>query len=127
VSGGVEPFGLDVAVLTHLRGYPDELRRFSTVLKQAHPPGRTAVEFILSRPVSADAFVVSLCRLVRSGEDVVTVVEAADVLGVPPVRVLDLAAKPGFPRPLAGADRYQVWRRADIAAFRRRGGAPDAG
>ncbi len=108
---------LDLAVLAHLRGYPEELKRFSNLIKQAHPHGRTAVEFFLSRPV-ADSFVAALSRLVRAGEDIVTVVEAADLLRVPPARVLELAAAPGFPRPLSGEGRHQVWRRADVAALR---------
>jgi hypothetical protein len=118
VAGSAASPDLDYAVLTHLRGYPEDLRRFSNLMKQSHPHGRTAVEFFLAREVAADSFVAALCRLVQSGEDIVTVVEAADLLGTPPARVLDLARSPGFPRPLSGEDRHQVWRRADIAAFR---------
>src|SRR5438132_11116393 len=88
---------LDFAVLAHLRGYPEELRRFSNLIKQAHPHGRTAVDFFLSRPVAGDSFVAALCRLVQAGEDIVTVVEAADLLDMTPGRVLELAGTPGFP------------------------------
>jgi len=109
---------LDLAILAHLRGYPEELRRFSNLMKQAHPRGRTAAEFFLSRQVAEDSFVAALSRLVRAGEDIVTVVEAADLLRIPPARVLELAAAPGFPRPLSGEGRHQVWRRADVAALR---------
>ncbi len=116
---------LDFAILAHLGGYPEDLRRFSNLMKQAHPRGRTAAEFFLEREVAGDSFVAVLCRWVRAGEDIVTVVEAADLLGVPPARVLELAAAPGFPRPLSGEGRYQVWRRADVTATRR-GEAPQA-
>lgn len=118
---------LDLAVLAHLRGYPEELRRFSNLLKQAHPHGRTAVEFFLSREVAEDSFLAALCRLVQAGEDIVTVVEGADLLGVPPARVLELAQLSGFPRPLWGEGRHQVWRRGDVAAFAAGGGAPAPG
>jgi len=109
------PPNLDLAVLAHLRGYPEELRRFSNLLKQVHPHGRSAVEYFLSREVAADSFLAALCRLVQAGEDLVTVVEAADLLGTRPARVMELAESPSFPRPLWGEGRQRVWRRADIA------------
>jgi hypothetical protein len=115
---------LDLSVLRHLRGYPEELRRFSNLMKQAHSNGRTAAEYFLSRPVAGDSFVAALCRLVKAGEDIVTVVEAAEMLGVAPSRLLELSAAPGIPRPLWGEGRHQVWRRADIAAAQRAGGDP---
>jgi hypothetical protein len=68
---------LDLTILAHLRGYPEELRRFSNLMKQAHSNGRTAAEFFLSRPVAEDSFVVEVCRLVQAGEEIVTVVETA--------------------------------------------------
>lgn len=46
-----------------------------------------------------------------------TVVEAAELLQVAPSRALELAAAPGFPPPLWGVGRHQVWRRRDIAAY----------
>jgi len=110
---------LDLAVLAHLRGYPEELRRFSNLMKQAHSNGRTAADFFLSRPVAEDSLVAALCRLVKAGEDIVTVVEAAELLGISPARVLELAAPPGFPPPVWGEGRCQVWRRADIMATQR--------
>jgi len=109
---------LDLVVLGHLRGYPDELRRFSNLMKQAHPHRGVASEFFLSREVSGDSFVAALARLAQAGEDVVTVVEAAELLDRPPAQVLHLAGLPGFPRPLFGEERHQIWRRADITAWR---------
>jgi hypothetical protein len=116
----VVPENLDAMVLAHLRGYPDELRRFSNLTKQAHLDGRAAVEFFLSRPTDAHSFLATLCRLVRDGEDIVTVVEAAEILGVPPGTLLDPDRAGTLPAPLAGEGRYRIWRRADIAAARAR-------
>jgi len=116
----VVPENLDAMVLAHLRGYPDDLRRFSNLTKQAHLDGRAAVEFFLSRPTDAHSFLATLCRLVRDGEDVVTVVEAAEILGVPPAALLDPDHAGVLPVALAGEGRYRIWRRADIAAARTR-------
>ncbi len=109
---------LDLAVLAHLRGYPDELRRFSNLIKQANPHGRTAAEFFLSRPVAENSFVAALIRFVQAGEDVVTVVEAAELLGVPPSTLLDPAHRDDLPAPLFGEGRHRLWRRADVLARR---------
>jgi hypothetical protein len=100
-------------VLSHLRGYPDERRRFSNLIKQAHPRGKSAVEFYLSRDVAGDSFLAASCRLVQAGEDFVTVVEAAPLLGVPLPQMLNAAARPGLPPALFCTGRHQVWRRAD--------------
>ena len=110
---------LDLAILVHLRGYPEDLCRFSNLMKQAHSNGRTAADFFLSRPVAEDSFVAGACRLVKAGEDVVTVVEAAEMLRIPPSRILELAAAPGFPPPVWGVGRHRVWRRADIPVTQR--------
>ncbi|HEX4836579.1 MAG TPA: hypothetical protein VFW01_09610 [bacterium] len=108
---------LDLAVLSHLRGYPEELRRFSNLMKQAHQ-GRAAAEFFLTRPVAEDSFVAALVRLIQSGEDIVTVVEAAELLGCSPSALLDPARLSDLPPSLAGEGRHRIWRRADIMARR---------
>jgi hypothetical protein len=120
LAGSPDP--RDAVVLRHLRGFPDELRRFSNVLKQAH--GKSAVSLFLSRPAPADSFLVELCRAARDGEDVVTVIEAAELLGRPPSALASEAAPPDLPPPLWGTGRHRLWRRADIR--RHRGGADGA-
>ena len=111
---------LDAVVLGHLRGYPDELRRFANLTKQAHASGGSAVQFFLSRPSAGPSFLEAVCRLARDGVDFVTVVEAADVLGVPPSSLLDPGRTANLPAPIFGVGRYRLWRRADIAALRAR-------
>jgi len=115
LSGGTVSRDIDLVVLAHLRGYPAELRRFSNLVKQAHPQGRTAAEFFLSRPVAEGSFVAALCRLVQAGEEIVTVVEAAELLGVPPSTLLDPDAVK-LPPPIFGEGQHRVWRRADVVA-----------
>ena len=44
-------FGVDVKVLEHLRGYPEELRRYSNLMKQSHPRGPSSTA--RSRPTFA--------------------------------------------------------------------------
>jgi hypothetical protein len=81
------------------------------------------VQFFLSRPAAEPSFLATVCRLVRDGDDFVTVVEAAEILGVPPASLLDPAASADLPAPIFGAGRYRLWQRADITAARtRRGG-----
>lgn len=109
---------LDFRVLEHLRGYPDELRRFSNLIKQAHPRGMSAVEFILGRPSASDDFVAAVCRFVRDGEEVMSAVEAAERAGIPPRAFLEgIATAPDFPLPLFRKDHRAVWRRADVEAY----------
>jgi hypothetical protein len=105
---------LDLAVLSHLRGYPEELRRFSNLMKQAHPQGRSAAEFFLTRPVAAGSFIAALIGLLQAGEDIVTVVEAAELLGDSPAALLTPPRLSQLPAPLAGEGRYRIWRRAAI-------------
>jgi hypothetical protein len=109
------PGGLDALVLHHLRGFPDELQRFANLVKQTH--GRSAVEFFLSRPAPADSFLAALCRAVRDGEDVVTVVEAAALLDRPPAALLTPESESALPPPLWGTGRHRLWRRADMVRY----------
>lgn len=116
---------VDYRVLAHLRGYPAHLRRYTTVMKQAHPRGRSAAEFLLTRAGAGDGFLEAVCRLVTEGVDVVTAVEAAEMAGLPPAAAGGLADRPGFPAPLYGRGREALWRRADVDRYLRRpGGTP---
>jgi len=112
-----QAFPLDFKVLEHLRGYPEELRRYSNLLKQTHPRGQSAVEFLLKRPASGD-FVEAVCRLVQDGVEIISAVEAAALAGVPPRAFLDeVASRPDFPAPLFRRDHRALWRRADVDAY----------
>ena len=115
MSDPTAPNGLDVTVLHHLRGFPEELQRFGNVVKQAH--GRSAVEFFLSRPAPADSFLAALCRAARDGQDVVTVVEAAEILGRSPAALLTPESEASLPPPWWGTGRHRLWRRAEIARY----------
>ncbi|MDQ7844721.1 MAG: hypothetical protein QN149_10905 [Armatimonadota bacterium] len=110
-------FPLDIKVLAHLRGYPEELRRYSNLIKQGHPRGISAVEFLLRRPPSGD-FVEAIARAVQGGEEVVTAVEAAEMAGISPKALLEeLAARPDFPAPLYRKEHRALWRRAEVQAY----------
>ncbi|HKX17631.1 MAG TPA: hypothetical protein VJT33_06420 [bacterium] len=119
VSG---PTGRDAIVLHHLRGFPEELQRFANVIKQSH--GRSAVEFFLSRPAPADSFLAALCRAARDGEDVVTVIEAAELLGRPPAALLTPESEASLPPPYWGTDRHRLWRRTEITRYAAGGTTP---
>lgn len=112
-----QAFPQDFRVLEHLRGYPEELRRYSNLLKQTHPRGQSAVEFLLKRPPTGD-FVEAVCRLVQDGVEILSAVEAADLAGISPRVFLDeVASRPDFPAPLFRQDHRALWRRADIDAY----------
>jgi len=115
VSETPSPENLDLIVLRHLRGFPDELHRFSNAVKQAH--GRSAVDLFLSRPAPPDSFLAALCRAVRDGQDVVTAVEAADLLGRPAAELLTPEAEATLPAPVWGTGRHRLWRRTDIVRY----------
>lgn len=111
-------FPVDFKVLEHLRGYPDDLRRYSNLLKQVHPRGVSAVAFLLKRPPAPDDFVETVCRLVQNGEEIMNVVEAADAAHMPPQMFLDeVASRPDFPEPLFRSGRKIVWRKADVERY----------
>jgi hypothetical protein len=110
---------LDFQVLARLRGYPEDLRRYTTLMKQAHPRGLSAAEFLLSRAGAREGFLEAVCRLVADGIDVVTAVEAAEMVGLPLAAAGDLAARPGFPSPLYGRGPRALWRRADVERYTR--------
>lgn len=111
-------FAIDFKVLEHLRGYPDDLKRYSNLIKQVHPRGMSAVEFLLKRPAATDDFVAQVSRLVRDGEEIMSVVEAAEAASLEPKAFLDsVASDPEFPQPLFRKDHKAVWRRADVEAY----------
>ena len=106
-----EPFALDFAVLEHLRGYPEELHRYANLMKQTHPRGMSAVEFLLGRAGAQDGFLETICRMIKGGE-------AAELAGVPPRAFLeDVAARPGFPAPVFRREHRAVWRKQDIEQY----------
>src|SRR3989304_72674 len=101
----------DTLVLQHLRGYPEELRHYSNLIKQAHPRGMSALDFVLRRPAASDSFIAAICRLVAAGEAVLSAVEAAERFGGPPPTFLEtITARPDFPPPLFPPDDKRVWR-----------------
>ena len=111
-------FPLDLKVLPHLRGYPEELVRYSNLIKQANPRGMSAVEFLLKRPSSLDGFLETLCRLVRDGENVLSAVEASELAGLSPKAFLaEMASRPDFPAPLFRREHRALWRAAEVGAY----------
>jgi len=119
----------DTLVLQHLRGYPEELRHYSNLIKQAHPRGMSALDFVLRRPAASDSFIAAVCRLVAAGEEVLSAVEAAERFAVPPRTFLEtIAARPDFPAPLFANAEKRVWRAGEVEAYRRQHGqAPPLG
>ncbi len=113
----------DTLVLAHLRGYPEELRHYSNLIKQAHPRGMSALDFVLRRPAASDSFIAALCRLVAAGEEVLSAVEAAERFGVSPRAFLEtVATRPDFPQPLFASAEKRVWRAGDVEAYRQQHG-----
>ncbi len=113
-----EPFARDFEVLQHLRGYPEELHRYTNLMKQTHPRGTSAVEFLLGRAGAQEGFLEAICRMVRSGEEAASAVEAAELAGVPPkVFLEEIASRPDFPAPVFRAEHRAVWRRAEVERY----------
>ncbi len=112
-------FEEDLRVLTHLRGYAEDLRHYSNLIKQAHPRGMSALKLVLGRPAATDSLIATVCRYVASGTPIVSAVEAAELFGVPPGTFLsDVASQPGFPEPVFAIGHRRVWRRDDLDAYR---------
>lgn len=124
-----DAFQRDTLVLPHLRGYPEELRHYSNLIKQAHPRGTSALDVVLRRPAASDSFVAAVCRLVAAGEEVLSAVEAAERFALPPRTFLEtIAARPDFPPPLFANGDRRVWRASDVEEhLRRHGHTPPVG
>ncbi len=111
-------FAVDFKVLQHLRGHPEELHRYANLMKQAHPRGISAVEFLLKRPPSPDGFLEAICHFVRDGVDILTEVEAAARVGRSPAAFLDeVASQPEFPASLFRKAQWGIWRAGDVDAY----------
>lgn len=111
-------FQRDTLVLQHLRGYPDELRHYSNLIKQAHPRGMSALDFVLRRPAASDSMIAAVCRLVAAGETIYSAVEAAERFNLPPRAFLEtMAARPDFPVPLFVSGERRLWRAGDVDAY----------
>jgi hypothetical protein len=112
-------FEEDLKVLSHLRGYAEDLRHYSNLIKQAHPRGMSALKLVLGRPSASDSLIAAVCRYVVEGTPIASAVEAAELFGVPPGRFLsEVAARPGFPEPLFAVEHRRIWRLADLEAYR---------
>lgn len=112
-------FEEDLRVLAHLRGYPEELRRYSNLIKQAHPRGMSAVRLVLGRPTSSTSLIAAVCRYVSEGVAVASAVAAADLFEVPTAQFLsEISSKADFPAPLFAAEHKRLWRLADLEAYR---------
>ncbi|MCL6500336.1 MAG: hypothetical protein K6U07_10015 [Firmicutes bacterium] len=100
---------LDLAVIAHLRGFPEDLERYANLVKHAHPKGKSAVALIIHRPGSG--FLRRLCELVASGEDVVTTAEAARLLRTTPQQLLERLDRGEVPVPEFRDGAKVIWRR----------------
>jgi hypothetical protein len=108
---------LDLAVIAHLRGFPEDLERYANLVKHAHPKGKSAVALIIHRPGSG--FLRRLCELVASGEDVVTTVEAAELVGVTVEGLLARLEGGTLPAPLFRQGTRVIWSRPTLVEWLR--------
>lgn len=114
------PLAEDLKVLAHLRGYPEDLRHYSNLIKQAHPRGMSALRMVLGRPAASASLIAAIARYVSKDVPIVSVIAAAELFEVPPRQFLDeIASRPDFPAPLFAADHRRIWRLADVEAFRK--------
>lgn len=110
----------DIDLLAHLRGYPDEVKHFSNLMKQSHPHGRSAIGFLTGRPVAKPSFLGTLAQAARDGVPVLSAVEAAERFGVPPRQFLDeIASRADFPPPLFREAHKALWRAEDVERYMR--------
>jgi len=104
------PLSVDLEVLTHLRGFPEELERYANLVKHAHPLGRSACGLIIHRS-GRQGFLRRLCELVASGEPVVTLLEGAALLGCSPAQLLERLDRGELPAPEFRDGPRVIWRR----------------
>ncbi len=113
-----EPLSRDFEVLQHLRGYPEELHRYANLMKQTHPRGMSAVQFLLSRAGAQNGFLETICRMVTNDEALLTAVEAAELAGIAPKVFLEsVAAQPAFPAPIFRQEHRAIWRKVDVDVY----------
>ncbi len=112
-------FEEDLKVLAHLRGYAEDLRHYSNLIKQAHPRGMSAVRLVLGRPISSTSLIAAACKYVSEGVPIASAVEAADLFSLPPGQFLsEVASRADFPPPLFAVEHRRLWRLADLEAYR---------
>lgn len=100
---------LDREILSHLRGFPEELERYANLVKHAHPLGRSACGMIIHRP-GPSGFLRRLCELVASGQSVVTTWEAARLAGGSPADLLERLDRGELPPPEFRDGVRVIWR-----------------
>ncbi|MCS7174011.1 MAG: hypothetical protein N0A24_11720 [Armatimonadetes bacterium] len=103
----------DLEVLPHLRGFPEDLARFTNLLKQAHPRGRSAIGLIIHRP-GPDRFLRRVCEAVARGEAILTTYEAAALLGLPAGELVRRLEAGELPEPVYREGQKLIWRREQL-------------